>query len=78
MTYVLGSPFVVGRFTVVVVSRQTVNARKVGRKGVAVACHKVPAYVVVQNRQDRSVLDMSGAKVPMEEVLALCPAVETL
>ena len=78
MTYVMGQPFIVGRYTVAVVSRQAVEGRRLGRQGIGLACHKEPAFVVVQDGQGRAVLNMMGQEVPMAEVAALCPAVTAL
>lgn len=78
MSYVLGPPFVTGGYTISVVSRHVVGGQVIGRHGVALHCAKAPAYVVVQDGQDRAVLDMTGAKVALEEVSALCPAVARL
>jgi hypothetical protein len=78
MRYVLGKPFVAGGFTIAVVSRQAVQGHVAGRNGLAAFCSKAPAYVVVQDGQGRAVLDMTGAKVALEEVRALCPEVATL
>jgi hypothetical protein len=74
MRYVLGKPIVVGRFAIAIVSRQVADARSIGGKGVAMMCHKEPAFVVVQDGQRRAVLDMMGAKVSMAKIEALCPA----
>lgn len=76
MTYVLGEPLAVGRYRVAVVSRQAVDARTIGRKGVALLCHKEPAFVVVQDGQEIAALDMMGAEVSLAQVQALCLAVE--
>lgn len=78
MTYVLGKPFVAGGYTVAVVSRQGVEGRSLGRKKIGLVCHKEPAFVVVQDGKGRAALDMMGAKVPMAQVAALCPAAATL
>ena len=75
MKYVLGKPFKAGRYKVAVVSRQGVDGRSMGGQGVALACHKEPAFVVVQEGQGRVVLDMMGAEVPLADVATLCPAV---
>ncbi len=75
MSYVLGKPFVVGGFTVAVVSRLVVGGHVTGRHGLAAYCSKAPAYVVVQDGQGRAALDMTGATVALEEVSALCPEV---
>lgn len=73
MNYILGEPIETGRFTVAIVSRQAVAAR-----GTAFLCSKQPVYVVVRDGQGRAILDMTGAKVPLEEVQTLCPAVTTV
>ncbi|MCK0097324.1 hypothetical protein MWU60_17230 [Yoonia sp. F2084L] len=78
MSYVLGKPFVAGRFRVAIISRHLVSGHRVGRQGIALHCTKAPAFVVVQDGQGRAVLDMTGAKVAMEKVSALCPEVTTL
>jgi hypothetical protein len=78
MSYVLGQSFEAGGYTIAVVSRQVVGGQVIGKCGVAVQCFKSPAYVVVQNRQGRAVLDMTGAKVALAEVTALCPEVGAL
>lgn len=73
MKYVLGDPIVTGPYTIAIVSRQAVAA---GRQ--AFLCSKQPVYVVVRDAGKRAVLDMTGAKVPLEEVRTLCPAVTTV
>ncbi len=78
MTYVLGKPFVVDRYTIAIVSRQMVGANPVGGRGLALACSKEPAYVVVMDAQGKTFLDMSGAKVPLDMVAARCPSVAKL
>lgn len=78
MTYVLGEPFLVDRYKVAVVSRQSVGTHVVGRHGIALQCSKTPAFVVVLDGQGRAVLDMSGAKVPVAQASALCPAIDAL
>jgi hypothetical protein len=78
MSFVLGEPFDVGGYRVAIVSRQVVGGHVIGRGGVALHCTKAPAYVVVDDGQGRVVLDMTGAKVMLEEVSTLCPAVATL
>lgn len=76
--YHLGKPFTVDRYTITIVSRQSVDGRQIARQGVALLCSKQPAYVVVQDGQGSAVLDMTGAKVPLDEVAALCPDVAKL
>lgn len=78
MSYVLGKPIRAGRFTITVVSRQTVAGQKIGQRGFALFCAKAPAYVVVQDGPDRMMMDMTGAKVTAEEVRAVCPAIAAL
>jgi len=78
MTYVLSKPFKVGRYKIAVVSRQTIGAGQLGRKGVALAGQKEPAFVVLQEGRSSSALDMMGAKVPFAKVLALCPSAKAL
>ena len=78
MSYVLGAPFVAGGFTIAVVSRLVVDGHVIGRFGLAAYCSKAPAYIVVQDGKGRAVLDMTGTKVALEEVSALCPEVATL
>jgi len=78
MKYVLGDPIVSGGYTVAIVSRQVVAGRQRKARGISGFCCKQPVYVVVRKGEGRAVLDMSGAKVPLEEVQALCPAVTTV
>jgi len=78
MTYVLSKPFKVGRYKIAVISRQTIGADLLGRKGVALAGRKEPAFVVVQDGHSGSALDMTGAKVPIAKVVELCPSVKAL
>lgn len=75
MKYVLSDPVVTGPYTVVIVSRQAVDGRLYKGACVAALCTKQPVYVVVREGQARTVLDMSGAKVPLEEVQTLCPGI---
>lgn len=78
MTYALGKPIVVGRFTIAIVSRQALDACRVGRNGAALLGHKEPVYVVVRDGRGKAMLDMTGAKVAQAKVEALCPAVAYL
>ena len=78
MTYVLSKSFELGRYKIAVVSRQTIGADLLGRKGVALAGRKEPAFVVVQDGHSGSALDMTGAKVPIAKVVELCPSVKAL
>jgi len=78
MKYVLGDPIVSGRYTVAIVSRQAIAGRHRKGQGVSGICSKQPVYVVVRQGKGRAVLDMTGAKVPLEEVQAPCPAVTTV
>lgn len=75
MKYVLSDPVVAGPYTVIIVSRQAVDGRQYKGAHVAVFCTKQPVYVVVREGHARTVLDMSGAKVPLEKVQTLCPGI---
>jgi len=78
MKYVLGDPIVSGDYTLAVVSRQAVAGKQRKARGVSGFCSKQPVYVVVRKVEGRAVLDMTGAKVPLDEVQALCPAITTV
>ncbi len=75
MNYVMSEPVKAGRHAIAVVSRQAVNARRQRGAGIAAFCTKEPVYVVVSDGRTRIALDMTGAKVPVEEVQTICPAV---
>lgn len=75
MTYVLGDPIVSGSYTIAIVSRQVVAGRQRKARGVSGYCSKEPVYVVVRKGKGCAALDMTGAKVPLQDVQALCPAV---
>lgn len=90
MRYVLGEPFVLDRYRVAVVSRQRAVGHAVDQgaermpkhrpapKIVMLACQKEPAFVIVRDGQVTVALDMSGAKVDLAAVAAICPDVQNL
>jgi hypothetical protein len=72
MTYVLGKPIVTGRFRVTTISRQVVAGRVIGRLGIIAHCYKTLVFVLVDTPEDTIALNSAGAKVPLEDVYALC------
>ncbi|MGJ8623104.1 MAG: hypothetical protein ACSHW1_10015 [Yoonia sp.] len=78
MSYVLDKPRVTQGLRIAIVSRQIVDGRTIAGRGVALRCDKTPAYVIVQNGKERTVLDMTGVQVEWGKVSTLCPAVNDL
>ena len=75
MTYVLEPAFRSGGYEIFIISQQSVEAHQVGAQGVTLFCRKEPAFVLVRNDRESVTLDMTGAKVPLAQVAALCPSV---
>lgn len=78
MSYILDKPCVTHGLCITIVSRQIVDGQTIAGRGVALGCNKTPAYVIVQNGKERTVLDMTGAQVEWDKVSTLCPAVNDL
>lgn len=78
MTYHLGKPQDVGGYRIAVVSRQIVTARPVGRRGAYCYCGKEPAFVLLRRKHVTTAMDMTGRKVTIAQVAALCPAAAEL
>lgn len=78
MTYVLGEIQNVGGYQIAIVSHQTVTANALGTHSVYCQCDKQPSFVLIRDRHILAAMDISGSKVAIATIAALCPAVVNL
>ncbi len=78
MTYSHSKPQQIGDHWIAVVSRHTARAHNAA-SNIFVLGQKQPLFVLVRRGADVVALDMSGSKVPADEITSICPqAIETL
>jgi hypothetical protein len=68
----------VGDYRIAVVSQQLAAGSIVGKRGAFCRFGKKPAFVLIWDGPVTTALDMTGGKVPIAKVTALCPAVANL